>query len=417
MKAYNIKKTVTLILFYVFGFYSLGVIAQQNNSITIGKTEIIDSNILGEKREIWIYVPQSYQYSRGNYPVVYLLDGNVHFSSVVGMIEYLSGGGSGSRIPEMIVIGIVNTDRTRDLTPTHVDEALPYLSKGEAKTSGGGNAFFNFMEKELMPYIEKNYPTAPYRMLIGHSLGGLMAIDGAINHTTLFNSYVAIDPSLWWDNSKLLNQMKNSLSSKKLNNISLYLAAANTIENGLTIANVRKDTSISNQHIRSILDANDLFNQYKNTNFKYGFKYYSDDNHGSVPFIAEYDAFRFIFDFYNLPLSDEERFNWTMATINKVEKHFAEISKGLGYYIPLPENMVNANGYRLLGQKKYVESEYLFALNIKNFPNSANVYDSMGDYNLAKGETEKAIANFKKALSIDSNFSETKSKLEALLKN
>lgn len=404
---------VNLAILFCF-FANFSAKAQENN-ISIGKIDTITSTILGEKREIWIHIPESYKYSKNRYPVVYLLDGNAHFSSVVGMTEFLHN--SSNLIPEMIIVGIINTDRTRDLTPTHVSEALPYLSAETAKTSGGGNAFFSFMEKELMPYIDKNYPTAPYKVFIGHSLGGLMAVDGIMNHTNLFNAYIALDPSLWWDDSKLVKQMQQSLSTKKLDNVALYLVAANTLENGMSISNVRKDKSKPNEHIRAILDANDLLSANKKTNLKYGFKYYPDDNHGSVPMIGEYDAFLFLFDFYKMRLTDDERANWNKEIISRVEKHYEQISKKLGYTVFIPEEVINAKAYSLLQKNKFEEAEYLFQMNIKNFPESANVYDSMGDCNLAKGEKDKAIANFRKALSIDSNFAETKTKLEALLKS
>ncbi|MGC4039214.1 MAG: alpha/beta hydrolase-fold protein [Flavobacterium sp.] len=410
------KKIINRIFFPIITclFISGIIYGQESYSICIGKTETLNSAILGEKREIWIHVPESYTYSKNRYPVVYLLDGDVHFNSVVAMTEFLNN--SSNLIPEMIVVGIVNTDRTRDLTPTHMDEALPYLSREAAKTSGGGNAFFNFMEKELIPYIDKNYPTAPYKMLIGHSLGGLTAIEGILNHTYLFNAYVSLDPSLWWNSRELVNQMKTTLGNKKFEGISLYLACANTLENGVAFSNVRKDTSKQNEHIRALLDANDLFNNAKKNGLKYGFKYYSEDNHGSVPMIAEYDAFRFIFDFFKMQLTDDERANWNKEIIARIESHYAVISKKMGYPVLIPEEVINAKAYKLLEQKKYDDAEYLFQLNIRNFPESANAYDSMGDCNLAKGEKDKAIANFKKALSIDSNFAETKAKLDALLK-
>ncbi|HEX3386461.1 MAG TPA: alpha/beta hydrolase-fold protein, partial [Mucilaginibacter sp.] len=90
-----------------------------------------------------------------------------------------------------------NTNRMRDLTPTNVPPD---------KSSGGGEKFTDFIKTELMPHIDSIYPTASYKMLIGHSLGGLMAINTLINHPEMFNAYVAIDPSMWWDDRKLLNR-------------------------------------------------------------------------------------------------------------------------------------------------------------------------------------------------------------------
>lgn len=411
-KQQSISIQIITLLFLIFNFITVN--GQEKDQITIGKIKTIASNILGEKREIWIHAPED----AGNgkrYPVVYLLDGNTHFSSVVGMIDYMSSNSGSNKIPEMIVVGILNTDRLRDLSPSHIVEAPPYLTRDAAKTSGGGEAFLSFIEKELIPYIDYNYPTAPYKMLIGHSLGGLMVMEALMKNTPVFNSYVAIDPSMWWDNSKPVKEMIKLLPAKKLEGISLYLACANTMPKNLTTTTVRKDTSVPTEHIRAILETNDLLNNAQQTKLKYGFRYYKEDGHNSVPLIAEYDALNFIFDFYRMNEVDDNQ-AWDKNTINIVEKHYANLSKQLGYPIKVPEDWTNSHGYRLLAEKKYDEAEYLFQMNINNYPDSSNVYDSMGDCNLAKGEKEKAIANFRKALSIDSTVEETKNKLEALLK-
>ena len=195
---------------FFISFFFLGNIAfsqgkVDNNLIVIGKTDSVQSKILGEKRDIWVHVPDGAINSKQHYPVVYVLDGNGHFSSLVGLIQQLSTGGN-NNCPKMIVVAIPNTDRTRDLTPTHIDADLPMMNSASSKTSGGGENFIAFMEKELIPYIEAKYPTAPYKMLIGHSFGGLAVMQTFIHHTGLFNSYICIDPSMWWDKQTLLKQ-------------------------------------------------------------------------------------------------------------------------------------------------------------------------------------------------------------------
>ncbi|MEI9912732.1 MAG: alpha/beta hydrolase-fold protein [Bacteroidota bacterium] len=122
--------------------------------------------------------------------------------------------------PKMIVVGILNTDRTRDLTPTHIDAESPhYVSSADSafyKTSGGGENFIAFIENELMPHIEATYKTAPYKMLIGHSYGGLAVMQTFVHHNNLFNTYISIDPSMHWDNQKLMKQAQKLLAEKRL---------------------------------------------------------------------------------------------------------------------------------------------------------------------------------------------------------
>src|SRR5258708_22961042 len=175
-------------------------------------TEIHYPAVLKEVRPLNVYHTPSDPDSNarsGRYQVICLLDAAANFKPLAGMMEFLSAGiDDGSvEIPEMIIVAIDNTDRTRDLTPTHTLR-MPGSDKEESylQSSGGGDHFIRFLEKELIPHIDTNYRTANYRILIGHSFGGLTAINIFLHHTALFNAYIAIDPSLWWDQQYLLRR-------------------------------------------------------------------------------------------------------------------------------------------------------------------------------------------------------------------
>ncbi|QMU28686.1 alpha/beta hydrolase-fold protein [Adhaeribacter radiodurans] len=392
--------------------------AQLENKIILGTIDSIDSKILQEKRKIWVYVPNSASgglYAQAKYPVVYLLDGDAHFYSVVGMVQQLSSVNGNMICPEMIVVGIPNTDRTRDLTPSHVDIDPLMNDSNAVRTSGGGEQFASFLEKELMPYIEKTYSTLPYRTLIGHSLGGLTVTNLFLNHKDLFNAYIAIDPSMWWDNQKLLSKAGGLLAQQDYKGKKLFLGIANTMKPGMDTVKVKRDTTIPTKHIRSILTLNKLVQKNKRNGLTYGYKYYKGDSHGSVPLIATYDALHFIFKFYDFRFKDEDYLKFSKNTITKVEDHYKEVSKQFGFTVPVPEMMINQLGYMALSQKKMEEAEYLFQSNVRNYPVSFNVHDSLGDFYAAKGEKARVIENYQKALTIK-KFNETRSKLEKLLK-
>lgn len=392
--------------------------AQSENKVVIGIIDSVHSKILGEQRKIWVYVPNSGNdgiYSKQRYPVVYLLDGDAHFSSVVGMIQQLSQVNGNTICPEMIVVGIPNTDRTRDLTPTQITSDLPMMDSASSVNSGGGEKFISFIEKELIPHIDSLYPTQSYRMLIGHSFGGLTVINTIVHHTNLFNSYVAIDPSMWWDHYRLLNEARIVLASKEFKGTSLFLGIANTMPEGMDTSAAINDTSLYTKQIRSILKLNSYLNANKQNALNSKSKYYYGDDHGSVPLIAEYDALHFIFNYYPMKLSMAEYLDTNKDVISKMEKHYEEISRHLGYTVKLPESTVNGMGYMKLAAKSFDIAEYLFKLNIANYPESANAFDSLGDLYAAKGDTENAVVNFKKALSIK-EMPETKTKLGKLLK-
>lgn len=406
-----------LLIFLTIGFFSIYSYAQTDDKIVLGKNDKIHSKILNEDRKVMVYVPNGGMdiFSKKKYPVVYLLDGDAHFYSVVGMIQQLSSVNGNTICPEMIVVGIPNTNRTRDLTPTHVDVDLPYMDSTSTKPSGGGEKFMAFIEKELMPHIDSLYPTQPYKMLIGHSFGGLTVMNALINHTHLFNAYVAIDPSMWWDKMRFLKTTKKALTDKKYAGVYLYLGIANTMSDGMTLAGLAKDTNPDNNHIRSIFELDNHLKATKQNQLKYKSKYYNTDDHSSVPLISEYDALHFIFSYYPMKLSSKDYNDSTTALVSKYQKHFEVLSKEFGYPIKPNEDLINGMGYQALGQKQYKKAESFFKMNVANYPESFNVYDSYGDYFVAKKDTTSAIEQFKKTLAIKEN-AETRKKLEGLTK-
>jgi predicted alpha/beta superfamily hydrolase len=111
----------------------------------------------------------------------------------------------------------------------------------------------------------------------------------------MFNAYVAIDPSMWWDNKKLLIQANEVMKQKTFEGKSLFLGIADTMPAGMDTLHIQNDTSALTTHIRSIFQLRDLLLKYPQNGLVWHYKYYKDESHGSVPLLAEYDAMRFIF--------------------------------------------------------------------------------------------------------------------------
>jgi predicted alpha/beta superfamily hydrolase len=265
-----------------------------DQAIIIGKKDSIYSKVLGEDRKVWIHIPDNYAQvdSTRRYPVLYLLDGDAHFYSVVGMMHQLSSVNGNNICPRMIVVGIPNTNRVRDLTPTHVESK----KEGENeffKPSGGGEKFTDFIEQELIAFIDKHYPTTKDRILVGHSLGGLMVINTLVKRPELFTKYIAIDPSLWWDDQRSLKGYEQALEESRFNGKALFIGVANTIS--MDTLRAFSDTSSNTQHFRSIVQFVKKLKQTKTHGIDWSYKYYGEEGHGSVPLISEYDAFHFLF--------------------------------------------------------------------------------------------------------------------------
>ena len=260
------------------------------NEIVIGQKLNLHSAILNEDREIWIHVPYSASKPENKdrkYPVAYLLDGDWHFYSVMGIIRQLSLVNLNKIAPEMIIVAITHIDRYKDLTPSHVGD--------EKNTSGGGQNFIQFMNRELIPFIDSEYPTSNQRTLIGHSLGGLIVINTLIHHRDMFDNYLSIDPSLWWDDQKVLSESLRALKLSQYKGKRLFVGIANTMPEGMDITTVINDDSAKTQHIRSILTFTKSAEVYKQNGLRFDWKYYPNEGHGSVPVPAEYDAFHFFF--------------------------------------------------------------------------------------------------------------------------
>lgn len=368
--------------------------------IVIGKIDTVYSNILNEKRAVYIYVPATDDKAQ-RFPVLYLLDGEDHFESAVAIAKQLSG-----PLPDMIIVGITNTVRERDLTPTHVESA--------AKESGGGEQFLQFIQQELMPYINKTYPAAPYKLFSGHSLGGLTVVNAFLNHTNMFDAYIALDPSLWWDDKKFLKQAQSQLPAMTFSNETLYLGFANNMRPGVDTTQVQKDTLDGRTLVtRSVIPFLHVLNGLpKNNGLTWNAKYISTERHGTVELLGEYDALRTVFNYYQFNVRQFDD-NPCLNIDSAVVAHYAMLSKKLGYTMLPTEDLINNLGYTCMSVNKMDKAYAFFKMNIDNHPNSANAYDSIGEYYEAVGNKAKAIESYEKSLSLH-EMADTRGKLERL---
>ena len=204
-------------LFILLFFGTVGLVKAQQ-PFTIGETQTIYSKILGEERILNIYLPAYYS-DTISYPVIYLLDGSADedFVHVSGVMQFMN---MMQIIPDAIIVGIANVDRKRDFCfPTTIEQ-----DKKDFPTTGGSEKFIQFVESELQPFIENNYPVNKNKTIIGQSLGGLVATEILFKKPTLFNNYIIVSPSLWWDNESLLNIADSAMANLPAGDMQIYLA-------------------------------------------------------------------------------------------------------------------------------------------------------------------------------------------------
>lgn len=277
--------TFILTLFLSSGFtQSKKPVESGSRPFVLGRIDEMYSVQLAEKRILNIYLPEGYgKNDTLRYPVIYLLDGSADedFIHVSGLVQFNNFPWV-NRIPRSIVVGIANVDRKRDFT-------FPSTIAGDLKRSpsaGQSQKFIAFIEKELQPFIEKKYKANSSKMIIGQSLGGLLATEILLKKPDLFDKYVIISPSLWWDNGSLLKQPSALLREDFLKKTGIYIG---TGKEGLAPTEI--------PHVMEV-DANLLAEKLmtsKSKNVKVFFDYLPQEDHATVTHQAVFNAFRILY--------------------------------------------------------------------------------------------------------------------------
>ncbi|MBI3417879.1 MAG: alpha/beta hydrolase [Verrucomicrobia bacterium] len=359
----------------------------------VGKKLSIRSSVLGEDRPLQIFIPENYESAKSSYPtlpVLYLLDGSDHFTHVTGLIDYFAKDG---RILPMIVVAVGNTDRTRDFTPTRCMIDGFGKSNEDQTTSGGAGKFVEFLRSELIPYVDSNYRTAPFRILFGHSLGGLFAVKVMMENPDMFQAYFAVSPSLWWDHQMMLK------SSGPIGHAKQFLFISVADEGGNHQASI-------NRFVAQI-------KKRAAPGFAWKFKTYHDEGHMSVPHTSLYDGLKFLFS------------RWTMLdgsvdagppTYSQIAKYYRELSDKFGYNIPLPLARINDIAAGYADFHRIDEAIAVSQEAVKQYTESASAYEVLADNYTKKGDKPSAIKNYEAALKLDPKSEAAKKGLEKLKK-
>jgi hypothetical protein len=339
----------------------------------------IKSTVLGEDRIILVRTPAGYETNKVSYPVLYMTDGDAHMGHTASTVEFLTQNG---RISDLIVVGVTNTDRTRDLSPVKSSDKN---AAGELQfpTSGGADNFLKFFETELIPEIEKEYRVQPYRILAGHSLGGLFAIHALIAKPGLFNSYVAVSPSLQWENNEALKRAETFLKTQKESKVTLFASIGNE-PGAIGDAFDKLKDALAKSNIKG---------------FEWQAERMADEDHGSVVLRSHYFGLRKVFDGWQMPRDPQS--GAFSGGLKGVDAHYKKLSEKFGYSVPTPENVINQLGYQLLFQAKPEEAIAVFKANVERYPASANVYDSLAEAYERGGRIDLAEPLYDKARTLD----------------
>jgi uncharacterized protein len=354
--------------------------------IVIGKKFEIHSKVLNETRSLLVATPEGYDQEADRYPVLYLLDGDENFVHAAGIVRFLA---ESERIPPMIVVGIGNTERNRDLTP-HTDVEI---EKRFHPINGGADAFLEFIHGDLIPYVDTHYRTRPYKVLAGHSAGGLFAIYALASNPTLFNAYIAIDPMLSWNNQAAVAKLEAVFKGTRELSSDLYITA--TDEGGPGLSADYKLCGVLNQRTPK--------------EFRWTFKQMPGETHISIPHQSLYSGLNQIFDGWHLAnplkLYDE-------GGLEAVHRHFANGGRRYGYNRKTPAFTISLIVAALMAQDRLEEAATVLQRDPKNYPAPWNQLDALARAYAQRGDKEHAIHYYELSLKANPNNEWARKKLK-----
>ncbi len=362
-----------LMLSLIFIVPASNLSAQEDAPITVGKHFVVKSRILDQDRTVWLYLPDSYDRGDQAYPVLYMTDAEAQFFHFTGIVHFQA---RVNRMPEMIIVALTNIDRTHDLSSTPSAEDAQTFAN-----AGGADQFLRFISDELIPYIEKNYRTQPYRIHVGHSLGGLFVGHSFLTDPNLFDAYVSISPAFWWNDNETIKRMDELLSGPPLEHKFFYLTVGNEPE----------------RMMKSAQDMADVFARYPDQGVKFAYKIMENEDHGSITHRTLYDALELLYEGWQFRVPPELA---DQPSLQLIDEYYANLSNRFGYTIPIPEDALNQLGYIILGRGRIAEAIEVFEANASRHPKSANVYDSLGDGYTAAGQLSEALDSYKKAVKL-----------------
>lgn len=350
------------------------------STISEGQRFTLHSKILGEDRLVFISTPPSYDGGR-RYPVLYLTDAQFNFDEARSSAGFLS---RNVLIPQMIVVGIVNKDRTRDLYATKADfkfgsKTIPF------PTSGNADKFLEFIQRELIPWVDANYHTMPLRLFAGHSAGGNFALHAMRTKPMLFQAIIAISPWLAWDNHKEIHELEHFLPTAKTPIRALFFSYTDPVHDG--------------PDMKGDIDAlSAVFRARNDLKLRWAESRYPGETHDSTFVKGFYDGLRMIFAGWECPHDPET--NVLIGSLDDIKDHYSKLGEALGVDFPSPPETLSELGYRDLRAGRFDTALEDFRFYAKTYPQIPDAWDSLADGLERAGKLDEALAARREALAV-----------------
>jgi len=366
--------------------------SQNSNDVVIAKKIKITSTLLNEEETIFVSLPKNYATSGKLYPVIYILDGSETMISYAnGLIKNLS---DCEIIPELIIVAIASNDRNRDYTPIKPTYFPEFVN---VSTAGHADQFLSFVEKELFPYVDKNYRAVPCRIFAGHSFGGLCVTYAFVTRNDMFNSFIASSPSISWCFDLVNGKYSDKIAALNVKNKNYFISATEN-EDSLFIKNVFS--------FARILELK------ASPNLHWNYSLVKNEDHATQITNGLYYGLRSIYKGWRPDFGTMKN-----RGLEYIKDFYLNLANLYGYEILPNENFINMLGMEMTRDGKQDEAMKVFTYNTQIHPDCPESYSCLGKGYLQNGNNELAIKNLNKAVELavqknDRNLERYKSQLE-----
>jgi len=334
----------------------------------------IDSNVLKEKRNLLVHLPDSYSKSNKPYPVLYLLDGGRHFNHAIMATQVLQ---NDKRVPELIIVAITNTrswgsdggSRQRDL--------------GYEKEN-----FTNYLENEVMSYVNKNYRTTGLNTLFGHSLAGYFSASLLATQPELFKNYIAASPVIQDEEIDIYKKILNNSKTKNTAEKSFYFSLASEDE-----ARRKSVTDAVNNFAK-------LLTEQPPKKLNWHYEYFDNQTHSTIYYPTFFPGMTYVFKSYQAPRFSSYRKYMEFGGIQGMEAHYKKRAQIYGTDRNVPEITLLNVASMLLNEGKTEDSLNVYLTLTNNFPESARAFSGLGEVYSAMTQYNKSLTAHQKAVKL-----------------
>ena len=359
------------LVFVLLAIYTFSLSAQKNgDEISLGKYKIIHSEILNEDRTLLIHLPDSYEKSEKDYPVLYMLYGNhttTYFAEAVSILDQY---GSDGQIPEMILVAVTNTNRYRDLIP---------LDRNGNKT--GIDNFVKFFKTELIEYVESNYRTKNYRILLGPQAGANFSLYTMFAEPDLFNAYIINNPFRW-----------NSGRDLMLKTAKDYFNQHDSFKKFLFITHDKSDELeiVGNEYIEKL---SKIIEEKQPKDLNLVLNYLPESKDFLTP-LGLRKGIKTLFEDYSISA------DYSIENLEDMINYYKNLSKEIGFDIDIPGHVLTHQSDQLLSKGKEKEAIEIYHYMIKTNSQVVNAYWRLADISIRNEDYKSAKEYLGKILEI-----------------